>query len=129
MNEFYILHVSILFYATRALRDYEGPCAEVHGHHFRVQADVVTPAPGETGMVIDFYHIKTRLENIVMPWEQGFLNEITPFETLNPTNENLAKYCFDALSAALRHPLARVQSIAVWETPEVGVTYSSSVYK
>jgi 6-pyruvoyltetrahydropterin/6-carboxytetrahydropterin synthase len=123
MSDHYLLHVSTQFQATRALRHYEGPCANVHSHRFKVQADVMTPPPDERGMVIDFYEIKACLEKMVALWEGCFLNDISPFDTLNPTNENLAKYCFEVLNASLTHPVARVQSVSVWETSEAGVTY------
>ena len=124
MKEYYTLHIIAHFNAARTLRDYEGPCANIHGHNFKVQADVVTPPPDETGMVIDFYDIKRALEHITRNWDHSFLNEIAPFDTVNPTNENLAKYCFDELTKDLNHPVARVQAITVWENEEAGVTYN-----
>jgi 6-pyruvoyltetrahydropterin/6-carboxytetrahydropterin synthase len=123
MSEHYILHVITTFNAARTLRDYQGPCANIHGHNFKVQADVKTPPPDEKGMVIDFYEIKALLERITKSWDHQFLNEISPFDVLNPTNENLAKFCFDTLTKNLNHPIARVQSITVWENEEAGVTY------
>jgi 6-pyruvoyltetrahydropterin/6-carboxytetrahydropterin synthase len=123
MNEYYIHHVSINFKADRALRDYEGPCANRHEHQFKVEADVLTPSPGKSGMVIDFYDIKAALNKITQAWAHTFLNEIKPFDTMNPTNENLAKYCFEALKQELNHPIAQVQSITVWENDGAGVTY------
>ena len=51
------------------------------------------------------------------------MSEYQSESTINPTNENLAKHCFEALTHNLNHPLASVQSITVWESEGAGVTY------
>jgi len=129
MKNTYTLHVITHFNASRKLRDYEGACADLHTHRFKVQANVMTPAPDHKGMVIDFYEIKQSLEKITGAWEQQFLNDLAPFDKLNPTNENLAKICFDLLSQSLKHPEATLQSLSIWENETAGVTYQQDEYR
>jgi 6-pyruvoyltetrahydropterin/6-carboxytetrahydropterin synthase len=119
----YTLHVSTHFNSARSLRDYEGPCANIHGHTFKVQANVVAPEPDKKGLVIDFFDIKKKLEQIANRLNHHYVNELKPFDEINPTNENLAKYFFEELSKILTHPSAKVTQITVWESEESGVTY------
>lgn len=119
----YTIHVISYFTASRALRDYIGSCAQQHTQTFKVAVDVLTPEPDEKGFVIDFYEIKAALEKIIAEFEQRYLNDMVPFNTLNPSNENLAKHIFWQLSTGLQSSQVKVTAISVWENDAAGVTY------
>lgn len=123
MSSTYTLHVTTHFNSARALRNYEGPCKNIHGHTFKVQANVSASEPDSTGLVIDFIEIKTALQKIVENFDHQYINEIKPFDIINPTNENLAKYFFEALTIILQPKKVKVTSLSVWESNESGVTY------
>lgn len=125
MSEF-ILHIKHNFSAARALRDYQGMCANTHGHNFKLQATIATPEV-ERGYVIDYYEVKMYLAEIAQPLDHGFLNDIAPFDTINPTTENIAKHFYQQLLPCLRETDAVLQSVTVWETDEFAATYQAHV--
>lgn len=105
------------FAAAHALRNYHGRCENVHGHNYRVQVRVSGPELDESGMLVDFVELKRLLRGISDRLDHQFLNEIDPFQTVNPSAENIAKYLFDELSGNLRSEnAAEVEEVTVWET-------------
>jgi len=56
--------------------------------------------------------------------DHRFLNEIPPFDTQNPTAENLAAYLYRGLSDELNTEHVKVDAITVWETERACVTYT-----
>ena len=56
-------------------------------------------------------------------WEARTVHDIEPFDKLNTTAENLAKYLFDELSGALNDGNLRVSRIKVWETEKCAASY------
>jgi 6-pyruvoyltetrahydropterin/6-carboxytetrahydropterin synthase len=47
------------------------------------------------GIAIDFREIKKQTKEVVKRLDHQYLNEIPPFDELNPTAENIAKYSQD----------------------------------
>ena len=64
------------------------------------------------GWVIDF----GELSQVVKAFDHQFINEVPPFDELNPTAENLAKYVADVIRKNYPgHPISTI-SVRVWET-------------
>lgn len=120
--ELFLLHVKHEFSAARALRDYQGKCANIHGHNFKLQANIQTPVT-EKGYAIDFYQVKKYLTEITEKYDHIHLNEASPFDQLNPTTENIAKYLHQQLSNYLDKTTAEVISVTLWESEQFGATY------
>ena len=68
--------------------DYESKCQNLHGHNWIITAHCQAKALNHNGMVVDFTDIK----KFVMSYDHKHLNECIPFNTINPTAENMAKY-------------------------------------
>jgi 6-pyruvoyltetrahydropterin/6-carboxytetrahydropterin synthase len=70
------------------------------------------------------------MKGVVMRYDHLYLNETAPFDTLNPSAENMAKYFHDQISTHLaqreRDNAVRVSEVTVWETPEMRATYRPS---
>lgn len=118
----FILTVKHTFSAARALRDYQGQCANVHGHNFKLDVKIKTPEV-ERGYVIDYYEVKMYLAEITAPLDHNYLNDIPPFDQLNPTTENLAKYIHQQLTPYLAEMPAALEAVTVWEMDEFAATY------
>jgi 6-pyruvoyltetrahydropterin/6-carboxytetrahydropterin synthase len=116
----YEVMVEATFDAAHCLRDYEGPCARIHGHTYRVQVVLRGDVLSNTGMLVDFRDVRSRLHSIVAAFDHQLMNDVPPFDALNPTAENLARYIYDAMKADLKQAVARV---TVWETPTACATY------
>jgi 6-pyruvoyltetrahydropterin/6-carboxytetrahydropterin synthase len=94
---------------------YPSPCTEPHGHRWKVTVKCRAGSLDENGMVIDFKEIKEMLR-----WfDHTTINKHPPFDTANPTAENLARYWLDAINAhcASRPHKPVCYEVSVQETP------------
>ncbi len=124
MPDKFILRVEADFAAAHTLRDYPGDCNRIHGHNWKVVAEVEARTLDAVGMGIDFRDIKQALRRIAAGLDHRYLNDIPPFDRKNPTAENLAVYFHDALAEALRDRPVRVHAVTLWETERAAVRYS-----
>ena len=124
MTEKYTLKIVSDFASAHTLRDYPGACSRLHGHNWKVEAEVVTTQLDKLGMGIDFKDIKRATREITARLDHQYLNDIAPFTENNPTAENIAAYIYTELSRALDSAHVQVSSITLWETERACVRYS-----
>ncbi|MDR2850676.1 MAG: 6-carboxytetrahydropterin synthase QueD [Desulfovibrio sp.] len=90
------------FAAAHALRHYKGKCERLHGHNFSVELTVegrrLTP---ETELLMDFTTLKAILANVLRDLDHTTLNDVPPFDTINPSSENLAHHIWQGVVARL----------------------------
>ena len=110
------------FAAGHALRNYHGKCENVHGHNYRVQVTLAGEALDAAGLLVDFTEVKRLLHAVVEPMDHRFLNDVPPFDTLNPSAENMARYVYEEIKKGLPAP-ARVAQVKLWETDTASATY------
>ena len=104
-----------VFSASHQLREYKGRCERLHGHNWRVRVQVEASELDELGMVIDFHELDGILEEVIAPFEHRHLNDVSPFEEINPSSENLARLIGEAVQSRLPGTRVRMQSCDVWE--------------
>ena len=105
------------FAAGHALRNYRGKCENVHGHNYRVQITVEGPELDSNGLLIDFVELKRLTMEVIDYLDHRFINDLPPFDAINPSAENLAKYFYDRVSAGMRAgALAQIAEVRIWET-------------
>jgi 6-pyruvoyltetrahydropterin/6-carboxytetrahydropterin synthase len=102
------------FAAGHALRNYRGKCENVHGHNYRVQVSVEGPELDENGLLHDFADLKKRLRQTSEYLDHQFINDLRPFDEINPSAENIARFIYDEVQKDLHN--ARVSAVKVWET-------------
>ena len=105
-----------------------GPAANPHGHGHNYVLEVSlegTPDP-VTGMVLDLKELKEILvQQVVQPYDHRFLNyEVPPFDRVVPTTENIARDIWQRLEPHLTNGGKRLQSVRVYETPDLYVDYN-----
>ena len=113
--------------SSHYLRNYDGKCADLHGHRWVVEVTVesvtedAVDSLDNTGMLLDFGVIKS----LINEYDHKNLNDMPEFEDINPTAENLAIVWADALTheILLRGIPAKVVSVKVWETPTNSVEF------
>jgi 6-pyruvoyltetrahydropterin/6-carboxytetrahydropterin synthase len=112
------------FAAGHALRNYHGKCENVHGHNYRVQVTLEGESLDQTGLLVDFVELKKQLNLIVERMDHRFLNDVPPFDALNPSAENMARYIYEELAAGMEGKApARVAAVRLWETDACSATY------
>lgn len=109
--------------AAHQLRLTPGEGERLHGHNWRVRAIVRAKELDACGFVVDFSRLGAVLRALVEPYEHVFLNEIPPFDALNPTAENVARVVAEGLAAKLDDHRVQVARIEVWETDCCCATY------
>lgn len=107
----YTLKFKHRFHGAHRLINYDGPCANLHGHTWKVEVVIHTDEL-VNDMVADFNLIETIVDEL----DHKYLNEVVDF---NPTAENLAKYLKDKIDAATGRP----SEVTVWESPNASITY------
>ena len=113
------------FAAGHALRNYKGSCEDVHGHNFRVRVTVAGEQLDSTGLLVDFLELKSLIDGVVAYLDHKFINDLPPFDQINPSAENLAKYFYDRVSVGVKNDVpVRISEVCVWETDT-----SSAVYR
>ncbi len=113
------------FSAGHALRGYKGKCENPHGHNYKVRVTLEGPALDSVGLLYDFVHLKQIIHQAIHGVDHKFLNDLPPFDVINPSAENIAKYLYDETSKQMRQQPngARIASITVWETDQTAATY------
>lgn len=120
----YTLTVLTDFAAAHTLRDYPGDCSRMHGHNWKLEAEIHATALNEVGMAVDFKDMKRVAREIAGELDHRYLNDLPPFTTVNPTAENIAAHIYHRMSERLNTDSARVSAITLWETDRACVRYS-----
>lgn len=118
--------VEYSFAAGHALRGYRGKCENIHGHNYKLEVTLGGNKLNSIGLLMDFVDLKAVIKEIVKRVDHQFLNDLPPFDRLNPSAENMAKYFFDEIRAKLGGNEAGVKRVKVWETDVTSATYSDS---
>ena len=119
----YEISVEHTFASGHALRGYRGKCEHVHGHNYKVQVTVAGEQLNSAGLLIDFVELRSALQAVTEPFDHRMLNDLPPFDQMNPSAENMAKYFCEALESQVRAKGAHVQAVTVWETETSSATY------
>ena len=112
------------FASAHALRHYQGKCESLHGHNSSVEmvveGETLTP---DTELVVDFTVLKKELRAELALIDHVNLNEYPPFDTVNPSSENLARYLYRNMKVRLAAMPIRLYSLTVGETAMQSATY------
>ncbi len=112
------------FAAGHALRNYKGKCENVHGHNYRVQVTIAGEQLDQSGLLVDFVEIKRLMGGAIEYLDHRFINDLPPFDEINPSAENIAKYFYDRLNAGMKTDVpVRISEVRVWETDTSSALY------
>jgi 6-pyruvoyltetrahydropterin/6-carboxytetrahydropterin synthase len=113
------------FSSGHALRGYKGKCENVHGHNYRVRLTIAGPQLDAIGLLVDFTRVKRIMREIMGRLDHQFINDLEPFQAVNPSAENMAKYFFEETVKELQDlpPGARLTEAVIWETDTSRATY------
>ena len=119
----YEITVETSMAASHQLRGYKGEIEPLHGHNFRVEATVDAARLDALGLVMDFVELEAILKEILSPYDHRHLNDLPPFDAINPSTEEIARIVYEALEARLRPRGARPKRVRVWEAPSFSASY------
>jgi 6-pyruvoyltetrahydropterin/6-carboxytetrahydropterin synthase len=133
----YQISKKISFCYGHRLLNYNGKCANLHGHNGLAVITIEAPQLNELGMVMDFGEIKATVskwidttldhrmllhkDDPILPYMHQ-LNEPVFIMNDNPTAENIARVIFE-FAASQGY---RVTEVKLWETPSSCAVYTNS---
>lgn len=139
----YILKTEAAFDSAHFLSGYEGKCSNIHGHRWKIEAEIFSESlipEGQTrGMIVDFGDLKSDLKDIAdsldhrLIYEKGTLKPSTEAALsdegfamtavdFRPTAENFSKYIFDLM----KNRGYSVKRVTVYETPNNCAAYEET---
>ncbi len=129
--------VDEMFSAGHALRGYKGKCENPHGHNYKIRVVLEGANLDSIGLLYDFIDLKKIMRAIIEGLDHKFLNDQAPFDKINPSAENLAKYFYEETLRGMNglagpggksgsggisgksldsNSRPRISSVTVWET-------------
>ncbi|KKL26443.1 hypothetical protein LCGC14_2395260 [marine sediment metagenome] len=118
----YRVIVSTTFDAAHRLVDYQGPCARLHGHTWKVTGEWEREQLDRRGLSLDLVHLKKQLRSVVVDMDHNLLNRIR--ELAKPTAENIAQLLFKRLSKKIPSGEYLI-AVTIEETPGCSVRYET----
>jgi len=120
----YEVSVEQHFDAAHYLRDYQGKCEALHGHRYQVVAKVKASQVDKVGLAYDFTVLKRHLADILSRFDHTCLNDVPPFDKINPSSENIASTIYNELGSKVTGDPVSLSRVEVWESPDSWVAYS-----
>ncbi len=120
----YQISVEQHFDAAHFLRGYQGKCEALHGHRFQVVVKISAAKLDDIGLAYDFTVLKRHLAGILSRFDHTCLNDVPPFNKINPSSENIAATIYQALQSLLAEEPVSLSCVEAWESPQTGVSYS-----
>ncbi|HYH09100.1 MAG TPA: 6-carboxytetrahydropterin synthase [Thermoanaerobaculia bacterium] len=119
------VRVEARFESAHYLREYRGISEPLHGHSYKVEAQLAAKGGGvdADAIAVDFVSAKRKLETLAKKLDYGCINDIPPFTEINPSAENIAEWFARELQTAVEDENALVTAVTVWEGPVNSVTY------
>ena len=122
--ERYIISTEISFSASHSLRGYNGECSRIHGHNWILRVYYEFEELNDIGLTIDYGQLRESVERVVCSkFDHQHINNIPPFDRINPTSENLAREIFRLCREQVRVDGGKLVEVELWETSRDMVRY------
>ena len=119
----YEIIVKVSFSAAHQLRGYDGEYESLHGHNWTAIVTVRAQELDEMEVGLDFVMLKKRVEGILAIIDYKNINEVPPFNKLNPSAENLARWLFQKLAQEVNTNNIKVHRVQINEFDHSGAAY------
>ncbi len=124
MADIYRVTVTVGFSAAHRLRGYCGECESLHGHNWKVEVTAQAGQLDDIGLALDFRTLKAAAREVVALLDHKYINEVEPFDRINPSSENMARFIFERIEERIADHRVRLQEVAVWESDTSRASYS-----
>lgn len=118
----YTILVKDKFSSAHNLRNYNGKCENVHGHTFEVELLLELEKLNNIGISIDFKDVKNVLKAELDKLDHYYLNQIDPFDKINPSAENIAHFLYNKIKIKL----PELKEVFVWESENARASYKEN---
>ena len=118
----YELGIRRSFSAAHQLLGYKGKCEDLHGHTYKIEVTIQAEKLDPIGLAMDFTDIKRILDRILETYDHKLLNQVPPYDRINPSAENVARVVFETLKPQLP-PGVALTRVTVWESDNAWASY------
>lgn len=120
----YQLEINHTFSAAHSI-SIAGSPEPLHGHDWHVTATLAGDTLDDDGLLVDFHTVHAVLSEICGRFHNDTLNDVPPFDEVNPTAENVSEHIAAELAGRLEDIAqhAVVASVRVTESPGCAATY------
>ena len=120
----YEISIKTSFSSAHQLIGYNGVCENLHGHNWTAEVFVRTNKLDEIGLGIDYKILKEQTDSILSNLDHKNINKVIPFDKINPSSENIARWLFKELSAVINTDHVKVFRVNIKETENFSASYS-----
>ncbi len=93
-----------------------------HSHHYKVEVRIEAPELNEHGYLVDIVELEAALRQIIATVADKTLNDLPPFQGLNPSLERFARIIWQALAEKLKLDSGGL-SVKLWENDSDWAAY------
>ena len=111
------------FSAAHQLRYHDGKYENLHGHNWTAIVTVETNELDDIGVGVDFVVLKKKVEKILSRLDYKNINEVPPFDSKNPSAENIARWLFGELDSQINNDNVRLKRVEIKEFDDCGAAY------
>jgi len=112
----YEVTVSTTFDSSHYYTGYKGRDANIHGHTWKVEVTFQAKELDSMGMVANPRDLMRVVNRLVSTFDHMRMNDIEPFDKLNPTPERISRFIYEGVEEHLRsQERLSVKSVSVQE--------------
>ncbi|PIR00929.1 MAG: 6-carboxytetrahydropterin synthase QueD [Nitrospinae bacterium CG11_big_fil_rev_8_21_14_0_20_45_15] len=111
------------FSAAHQLKFYDGKYENLHGHNWIAVVTASAKELDAIGLGIDFVKLRELTDEILSVLDYKNLNEVPPFDKMNPSAENIAQWLFEALKPHVNNGNAQIRRVEIKEFEHSGASY------
>jgi 6-pyruvoyltetrahydropterin/6-carboxytetrahydropterin synthase len=115
------LSVQRVFSAAHAIV-MRGEREPLHGHDWNLELVVTADRLDDDGLLCDFHAVQAVVDEVIRPFQSANLNQVPPFDHLNPTAEVVARHIAESTAARLPAGV-RVARVRLTEAPGCAAHY------
>lgn len=122
-GEKFVVCVESRFEAAHNLREYYGAPEPLHGHSWKVEVKIASTELDHESISVDYVRMKKALDALSKKLDYTYINEVPPFDKINPSSENIAKWFYDGMNQPGLLGKAKLEEVILWEGLSNSVTY------
>ncbi len=111
------------FSSAHQLKFYDGKYENLHGHNWIAVVTASAKELDAIGLGIDFVKLREMTDEILSALDYKNLNEVPPFDKINPSAENIAQWLFGELKARVNDGNAQLRKVEIKEFEHSGAAY------
>jgi 6-pyruvoyltetrahydropterin/6-carboxytetrahydropterin synthase len=113
-----------IFFNARHHVTMEGHRGPEHAHSYRLQVRCRSQSLAQDDHVVIGYHtLREHIQLVAHAYNGQSLNDLPPFQQIQPTTENLTAVIYQQLVRTLRNLPIKLVGVTIWDSPTEAITY------